>query len=195
MHRACTVTPMEQEGFTPLSRRPVRSVRRGTGQRSSRYEHRRRCVPRGPEWRSEGRAVDKDAVNDGPDRGGTVPVDDSRHLFVEMPVVVIRTGMLRALEYEFDHIVDGCVLGIPGSFTNVVEPLESDISSPWGVRPSVSRRWLQSSLLANPSKGIFERNRGPAAGKSISFWMSSPVFNVLGLRKSVTSESVGRDHR
>jgi len=27
-----------------------------------------------------------------------------------MPVVVIRTGMLRALEYEFDHIVDGCVL-------------------------------------------------------------------------------------
>jgi len=38
-----------------------------------------------------------------------------------MPVVVIRTGMLRALEYEFDHIVDGCVLGIPGSFTNVVE--------------------------------------------------------------------------
>jgi len=40
-----------------------------------------------------------------------------------MPVVVIRTGMLRALEYEFDHIVDGCVLRIPGSFTNVVEAL------------------------------------------------------------------------
>jgi len=113
MHRACTVTPMEQEGFTPLSRRPVRSVRRGTGQRSSdtntvdvAYLE---VLSGGP----EGRAVDKDAVNDGPDRGGTVPVDDSRHLFVEMPVVVIRTGMLRALEYEFDHIVDGCVLRFP----------------------------------------------------------------------------------
>jgi len=55
-----------------------------------------------------------------------------------MPVVVIRTGMLRALEYEFDHIVDGCVLGIPGSFTNVVEALESDISTHPGVSAPVS---------------------------------------------------------
>jgi len=53
------------------------------------------------------------------------------------------------------------------SFTNVVEALGIEHQhSPWGVRPSVGRRWLQSSLLANPSKGIFERNRGPAAGGS-----------------------------
>jgi len=71
MHRACTVTPMEQEGFTPLSSAVVLCVQFVEELASGRPDTNTvdvaylEVLSGGP----EGRAVDKDAVNDGPDRG------------------------------------------------------------------------------------------------------------------------------
>jgi len=80
-------------------------------------------------------------MNDGADGVSSVPVDDSCHMVVEVPVLVFRPGMLRALEYEFDHIVNRYVLGIPGSLTNVVKGLGIGHQySLWGGRVSVRRR-------------------------------------------------------
>ena len=50
--------------------------------------------------------------------------------------------------------------GIPRAFTNVVEGISiGHRYSLWGVRVRISCRWLQSSLSADLSKGIFERGQ------------------------------------
>jgi hypothetical protein len=54
----------------------------------------------------EGDPVDEDAVDDGSDRVGPVPIDDSRHHLVEMRVPVLGPGMLRAFEDEFDYVIN-----------------------------------------------------------------------------------------
>jgi len=186
---------MEQEGFTPLSRRPVRfSSSRNwpavvdTNTVDVAYLE---VLSGGP----EGRAVDKDAVNDGPDRGGTVPVDDSRHLFVEMPVVVIRTGMLRARIRVRPH--RRRMRAQDSRFVHERRRGRNGIRhqhSPWGVRPSVSRRWLQSSLLANPSKEsssvIEDLQRGSPYHSGCR-----PRCSTYWDCVSPLHPSVGRDHR
>jgi len=91
---------------------------------------------------------------------------------------------------RFDHIVDGCVLGIPGSFTNVVEALGiRHQHSPWGVRPSVSRRWLQSSLLANPSKESSSVIEDLQRGSPYHSGCRPRCSTYWDCVKSVTSES------
>jgi len=52
---------------------------------------------------TERAVVDEDAMDNGSDGLCPVAIDDSRQHLVEMRSLMICPGMLRSLEYEFDH--------------------------------------------------------------------------------------------
>ncbi|MBP1903098.1 hypothetical protein J2744_002802 [Halorubrum trapanicum] len=54
----------------------------------------------------KGVVVDEDAMDNGSDGAGPVPIDDSSHHLVKMRVPVLRPGMLCAFEDEFDHVIN-----------------------------------------------------------------------------------------
>ena len=50
--------------------------------------------------------VDEDAMDNGSDGAGPVPIDASRQHLVEMCIPVLRPGVLYVLEYGFDHVIN-----------------------------------------------------------------------------------------
>jgi len=75
-----------------------------------------------------------------------------------MAILVLRPRVLRPVDHEVDHIVDRCVVRIPGLLTNVIAGLcIRHIQSLSGIAVGISRHWVGSSLPAGLCKEFLER--------------------------------------
>ena len=107
----------------------------------------------GPEWI----VVDEHALDDGSNGLGTISADNSRHRLVQVSVLMIFSWGLRSFEDELDHIVDRCVVGLPSSFTSVVEWLRrGHCVSLRGVGVRISRSRIGSLFSSDRSQCLFE---------------------------------------
>lgn len=102
--------------------------------------------------------LDEDATDDRTDGFCPVSVHGGCHRRVEMRILVIFSRVLCALEHELNYLVDRCVLGVSGSFTNVVQGVAIGSSLfTRGVSVCLCGRWLKPTLPADLGKSIFER--------------------------------------
>lgn len=96
-------------------------------------------------------------MDDCPDRLHSVLVDESNYHSIDMRILVIGSRVLRPLEHEVDHIVDRCVLEIPGLLTNGIDGGSiRHFESLRGV-VRIGRRRVGFSLPADRSQSLRKR--------------------------------------
>jgi hypothetical protein len=85
-----------------------------------------------------------------------------------MRILVLGSRVLRPVDHEVDHIVDRCVLGIPGLLTNVIERISiRHFESLRGVvRIFRCKDCVGQRRRKQPVRADLEGDRRPARGGS-----------------------------